>query len=229
MASINKHVKVKRSAKARRMALRVDFRDRVVYLVMPKRARLDTAYDFVHEHRAWIVEQIESLPEAIPYKHGMTLPIFGKKLRLEINYDSSLKKTNISLIKNKLIVNTNKEDPSSRIERFLRELVRDKLAELSHKKAKIINKKVRSVTVRDTKSRWGSCDDKGQLSFCWRLIFAPCEAMDYIVAHEIAHLRHLDHSTKFWNLCRELSDDYVEGYHWIHNSGRELMRYGKAE
>ena len=93
-------------------------------------------------------------------------------------------------------------------------------------KADIINKNISSVTVRDTKSRWGSCSHKGELSFSWRLIFAPYDAIDYVIAHEVAHLIHMDHSKNFWTLCRSLSSNFVEGKFWMQNHGNSLMRYG---
>ncbi|GJL84623.1 MAG: hypothetical protein DHS20C02_03980 [Micavibrio sp.] len=224
----NKYIQIKRSTRARRLALRVDFKDRVIYLVVPKRTALKKAYAFAHANSDWIDEQLENMPDAIPYEDGAVLPLFGQDTQLDITYDSGLKRTTIALINNQLVIRTNKEDPSGRIERFLRQMAKDKFAALSHEKAGIIGKKVAHVTVRDTKTRWGSCDENGRLSYCWRLIFAPYDAMDYIVAHEVAHLEHLDHSTAFWNVCRDLSDNYVDGYYWIHNNGCELMRYGKA-
>jgi hypothetical protein len=79
--------------------------------------------------------------------------------------------------------------------------------------------------VREKKSRWGSCSSDDHLSYSWRLIFAPPAALDYVVAHEVAHLVHMNHSKAFWNLCRSLSHDFVNGQYWMKNHGHELMRY----
>jgi predicted metal-dependent hydrolase len=110
--------------------------------------------------------------------------------------------------------------------RFLRNMAKDTMTALAHEKAQEIGETLNNLSVRDTKTRWGSCSEDGSISLSWRLIFAPYEAMDYVIAHEVAHLRHLDHSRKFWTLCRELSDDYVEGKYWMDNHGHELMAYG---
>ena len=228
MSTIPDNIIIRRSARAKRMTLRVDFSDRVVYLVIPKRAALRKAYAFARENQSWIDAQLEKIPAPIPYENGRILPLFGEDTRLDISCDLSLKRTSITLINNQLLVKTNKKAPAARIERFLRQRAQDKFAALSHEKAAIIGKKVAAVTVRDTKTRWGSCDESGRLSYCWRLIFAPYAAMDYIIAHEVAHLEHLNHSKAFWSLCRELSENYMDGHYWIHNHGRELMRYGKA-
>ena len=118
---------------------------------------------------------------------------------------------------------------ATKIKRFLMRLAKEELSELIHKKAARVGKKVVAVQIRDTKSRWGSCSEDRKISLSWRLILAPPMAMDYVVAHEVAHLVHLDHSTKFWNVCRQLSKDYIEGKYWMQNHGHELMRYGSPE
>ena len=112
-----------------------------------------------------------------------------------------------------------------RIVRFLKKLACDEMTRLANEKAALIGKPVCQVQVRDTTSRWGSCSTKGALSFSWRLVLAPAVALDYIVAHEVAHLVHMNHSARFWTLCKQLSADYAAGHHWIRNHGHTLMRY----
>ncbi len=220
------HIQVKRSARARRMALRFDPKDRAFHLILPRGTSLTRAYRFAEEHDDWMLDNLRKLPEAIPYEDGTVLPIFGRNRRIEIIYDPSRKTTEIELKLTKLQVLTNQKDPSSRIERFLKRLVLGELEKLSREKARRIREPLQNVSVRDTKSRWGSCNSEGNISYSWRLVFAPHEALDYVVAHEVAHLRHLDHSAKFWALCRKLSEDFLEGQFWMQNHGHELMRFG---
>ena len=220
------YIVVKHSKRARRLALRLDTKDRVFHLVIPPRTSMRSAVRFAEEHDSWMVEKLAELPAPIPYAHDTFIPILGQDTRINIRYDSTLKITSIKLINNELLVSTNKEDPSSRIERFLKKQAKEKLTLLSREKAAQIDKTIKSVTIRDTKSRWGSCSEEDNLNYSWRLIFAPWEAFDYVVAHEVAHLEHLDHSKAFWALCRELSEDYFEGEFWMREHGHELMRYG---
>ncbi len=227
MPELDHYIKVKHSKRARRVGLRFDVQDRVVYLVVPKRASMKTAYKFAQEHESWIREKIDTLPPLVPYEHGRIIPLLGENMTLDITYDPTLKRTDIKLIEHSIFVKTNKEDPSSRIEQFFIKLARERLSKLAHEKAASIDKKIRDIQIRDTKSRWGSCGEEGQISLSWRLIFAPYLAMDYVVAHEVAHLVHLNHSKAFWNVCRNLSDDFLEGEYWMQNHGQELMRYGK--
>ena len=220
------YVTLKRSKRARRLALRLDPKDRTFHLVVPSGMSLRKAERFAQEHDDWMLDKLRELPEPISFEYGSVLPILGKNRRLHIFYDETLRTTFIDLKDKELIVTTNLDDPSSRIERYLKKLAKQTISDLVHEKAKRIGKRVRSVSVKDTKSRWGSCSSNGNISFSWRLIFAPYESLDYVVAHEVAHLRHMNHSTAFWNQCRELSDDFLEGEFWMRENGHELMRYG---
>lgn len=223
------YVKLQKSPRAKRLALRLNPKDRIFHLVMPRGMSLSKAQAFAEEHDRWMKEKLKDLPRPIHFKHNAVIPILGRCRTLKIIYSKNLKTTEIMLKYNELLVFTNLEDPGPRIIRFLKKLAKEELSRLSKEKAARISKKVRYTSVRDTKSRWGSCSHDGRLSYSWRLIFAPTEAFDYVVAHEVAHLRHLDHGKDFWSLCRRLSDNYLDGQFWMHNNGHELMRYAVTE
>ena len=216
------------STRAKRLALRLDPVERVFRLVVPPRCPLPHALDFADQYEEWMQERLDALPPLIPLRHGQVIPLCGTLTSINITLDKTLKNTSIKLINNTLLVKTNKDNPSVRIMRWLKALARTRLMELSQEKADQIGQTIQALSVRDTKSRWGSCSADGALSYSWRLIFAPPEAMDYVVAHEVAHLRHLDHSKAFWALCRELSDDFFEGKYWMQAHGHELLRYVAA-
>lgn len=221
-------IRVKHSTRARRLALRLDPKERVINLVVPKGVSLKKAHDFARFHETWIAKAMMELPPVIPFMHERTIPILGADRIIRIENAAHFKTTDIQLLPAELIVRTNKDDPASRIERYLKNLVKEKIEEMAKAKALDIGKPIRTISIRDTKSRWGSCSEDGKLSFSWRLIFAPSLAMDYVVAHEVAHLVHLNHGQRFWNLCRNLSIDFVEGEYWMRNHGHELMRYGQS-
>ena len=220
-------VQVKRSKRAKRVALRLDPVERVVNLVVPPRMSLKRAYLFAEQNKEWVEKTLGTLADPIPFEDGTRLPVFGDKMRLDINYDPSLKRTTIEQDGYVLRINTYMEDPTNRITAYLKNMARAGLADIATDKADMIRRKIASITVRDTKTRWGSCSQDRQISFSWRLMFAPYEAIDYVVAHEVAHLRYMDHSEKFWDLCADLSYDYEEGKEWMQKHGNELMRYGK--
>lgn len=228
-AGLPENLVVKVSPRAKRMALRLDPQSRVVHLVVPKRARMENAYRFALQHEDWIYERLSELPAPVPFEDGEKLPVFGVKRMIDIYYDPDYRKTEIELLSKDLRVWTNKEDPSGRIKRFLKEEARQHMTDLAHEKAEQIGKRVKEVTIRDTKSRWGSCSEDGKISLSWRLIFAPYYAMDYVVAHEVAHLVHMNHADRFWDLCADLSEDFSTGLLWMKEHGHELMRYGVSE
>jgi predicted metal-dependent hydrolase len=225
-AEISPRLKLSVSERAKRMALRLDPRSRTIQLVVPKRASIRTAYLFAEQNKDWIREKLRDLPKQIPFRDGETVPVLGRDRKIIICYNPALKSTDIQLKKDEIIVLTNKADPAVRIKRFLMELAREKLTELALEKAALLRRKLADVQVKDTRSRWGSCTDDGRLSFSWRLIFAPAKAFDYVVAHECAHLCHMDHSENFWRVCERVSKDYDEGKEWMRLNGHNLMRYG---
>ena len=222
-------VTVKRSKRACRVALRLDPVERVINLVVPHKMPLKKAYFFARQHKDWVKETLGKLAPPIAFAHGVKLPVFGDFITIDIHHDSALKRTTLKQCDDVLRVKTYQNDPTNRITTHLKKLARVGLADIASEKADMIDKTISSVSVRDTKSRWGSCSQDGDLSFSWRLIFAPYSAIDYVVAHEVAHLVHMNHSKDFWTLCRSLSCDFEEGKAWMKNHGNELMRYGKTK
>jgi predicted metal-dependent hydrolase len=224
-ADISPNLVVKINPRAKRMALRVDTKRRAVNLVLPKRASMRRAYEFAIEHKYWIREKIAELPEKIDFTDGTVFPLLGEKITVRIIKKSTLRKTDIQLINKELIVSTNKDDPTSRIKRFIINYAKERLSQLSHEKSALIGKKITEISVKDTTSRWGSCSHDRKLSYSWRLIFAPYDAFDYVVAHEVAHMNVMDHSPAFWIECEKLSKNYSRGKSWMRRHSNELVKY----
>lgn len=222
---ISPDLTVKINPRAKRLALRVDPRANKVNLVIPKRTSMVKAYRFAHQNRHWIREKLSELPQPIRLEHGAIIPLLGEETTINVAYDKTLKSTDITLINNILFVKTNKENPHPRILRYIKKIALEQLSALAHKKAAQIDKKITKIDVKDTSSRWGSCSHDAKLSFSWRLIFAPYDSFDYVVAHEVAHLSVMDHSPAFWEVCEALSENYSTGKNWMKHNGGELVRY----
>ena len=220
------YLDVVQSKRARRLALRLDPAERRMKLIVPERASINKAYEFAARHLDWIESKIAGLPSHTPFTDGNIIPLLGEDVTLDIYYDKTLKRTDIILKNNRLSVKTNKEDPTGRIQRFLREKAREVLTPMAREKALRIDKKISAIEIRDPKTRWGSCNEDGKISLSWRLILAPPAAMDYVVAHEVAHLAHLDHSRAFWRVCESLSFDYKRGKTWMRTQGSNLHHFG---
>lgn len=226
LKNISARLKLRVSKRARRMTLRLDPETRAMHLIVPPRMDLGDAVDFAGQHRAWIREKLSSLPKAVPFIDGAIMPVAGRDHYLEIIQDDERRNTKITVKNRIMCVETPLDDPSLRIERYLRDWIQTEIDELAREKAAQIRRRIGDVRVRDTKSRWGSCAEDGNLSFCWRLVFAPREVIDYVVAHEVAHLVHFDHSPAFWRLCDRLSVDMAYGRDWLKEYGQTLMSYG---
>lgn len=224
--SISPHLIVRVSLRAKRLSLRLDAKERKIQLIVPKRASMRAAYQFAHQNQNWIHEKIATLPEATPYHDGALIPILGRQLRLVIDHDDIYRVTKIAIDEDRLVVRTSLDNPSNRITRFLKNLAEKEFAVIAHEKARLIDRKITVLTLRDMKTRWGSCSKDGRMTLNWRLIFAPHETYDYVIAHEVAHLVHDNHGKNFWKLCQKLSTDFSTGSGWISENANELMKYG---
>jgi predicted metal-dependent hydrolase len=118
------------------------------------------------------------------------------------------------------------EHLSRRLGDWLKKQAHIRIVSLAHQKAKQIDKTLARITVRDTRTRWGSCSSKGGLSFSWRLIMAPPEILDYVVAHEVAHLAHMNHSSSFWDTVDRLTENAKGSRAWLNDNGTVLHRIG---
>ena len=121
-----------------------------------------------------------------------------------------------------------REHLNRRVCDWLKREARMRLTERVDHYCAALDKTRRTLRIRDTKTRWGSCSSEGDISFCWRLILAPPAILDYVAAHECAHLVHLDHSPAFWRLVRELGVDARGAARWLSAHGLGLYAYGVA-
>ena len=219
------HLRFVRSKVARRLALRVDPARGDICLVVPTRVSEKKAWQFAEDNLEWIEQRLARLPKPVPFEDGAIIPVFGKPRVISVVRCGG-RVTSVTLREDTLIVDTPREDASSNIRRALFDLLEEVAAPLAATKSKSIGKTINKLQFRDTRARWGSCGVDGDLMLCWRLVFAPIEVIDYVVAHEVAHLRHMDHSPRFWELCDQLSEDMDYARNWLKINGDKLLTYG---
>lgn len=223
------HLAPSPSPRAKRLSLRVNPKDRHIKLVIPRGARLHNIVTFVEKNESWIKARIAEFPSVIPYEDGQHIPVFGKSRlirKLAPKEGQHGRTTLIELGDDTLDIYTNRENFNNHVKKWLKDEALQTLKNLTQEKAAQIGKDVRDVSVRDTVSRWGSCASDGRISYSWRLIFCPFDVIDYVAAHEVAHLKHMDHSKNFWNVCGALSENMAFGKQWLKMNGADLMRYG---
>jgi predicted metal-dependent hydrolase len=220
-------VVVARSSRARRITLRIRAGTSDPILTLPARGNLAVAADFAERHAGWLATRLARLPAQIPFRAGKTLPIRG--LDHHIIETGALR----GLVRAKRIgevrileVPGSPEHVSRRVTEFLKREARGDLEAAVARHVATARAQVRRISIKDTKSRWGSCSANGTLSFSWRLILAPPFVLDYLAAHEVAHLRELNHSHKFWRLTRSLFPRTDEAEAWMKRHGAQLHRYG---
>ena len=213
-----------RNPRARRASLRVDARTGRVRLVAPPRMARETALAFARSQAEWIHRRVTRLPGRVAFEDGAVVPYFGVDHRVR----ASVATRGVVRIEDGDI---RVASPAGHQARRLRDWLAHRLGEhvmpLARAKAAIVERRVGRVSIRDTATQWGSCTSAGALSFCWRLVFAPPEVVDYVVAHEIAHLVHANHGPRFWALTATLTDaDVAASRAWLRDHGARLMRYG---
>lgn len=219
-------VAVKRMAKARRFTLRVRSASRDAMLTMPARARFADAVTFAERHGGWLATRLARIPEALELAPDAVLPLRGVPHRVVHRADRRgtvwVEETDQGP---EIHVAGDPAFTARRIRDFLRREAKADLEAATKRYAAALGVQVTRVTLRDQSSRWGSASSTGAISYSWRLILAPPHVLDYLAAHEVAHLREMNHSARFWRIVRELCPDFEVAKAWLRVHGAQLHRY----
>jgi len=224
-------VRMRRHRQARRYTLRIAAATREVILTMPPRGTVKEAREFAQKHGGWIAARLGRLPEALRFAHGIAVPLRGVPHRITHRRDARgtvWTETDSDGLR-LLCVAGEAPHIDRRIGDFLRRESKRELEAASLRYASELGVSIRRVSVRDQASRWGSCSTAGVLSYSWRLILAPSFVLNYLAAHEVAHLVEMNHSAKFWRLVRRLFPDHERAKVWLDVHGSDLHRYGLPE
>lgn len=221
-------VEVRVSVRARRLSMRVDAARNIVRISTPPRVPDKDLHLFVGRHRDWLEQRLSAVPDKVAFVPGAIVPILG--IDHTIRHAPTGRRTPqpvaLSDGTHELRVGGELDFVPRRVADFLKAEAHRLLAARSQEKAARLGARITGITVRDTRSRWGSCSPDGRLSYCWRLVMAPDPVFDYVVAHEVAHLREMNHSTRFWAICASLTDGVAEHRDWLRANGARLHRYG---
>ena len=221
-----------RSNKRKTLTLEVNHQG--VKVRAPYKMSERTIMKFIRSKELWLLKNLESMPpppKPIEFNNNSEILLLGELHKIQIITGRKpifidqknivvipVIKTNLPLqssIKSKLIrwyKNIAMQHLELRVENRLNEMLSN-------------NKKIPEIKVRDYKRRWGSCDHKGDLSFNWRIVMAPSNVIDYVVIHEIAHLKEFNHSPKFWRIVEQHIPDWKDQQQWLKNNGADLYRF----
>ena len=217
-------VSIRVSPRARRVGLRIDTAERKVELVLPRGVSARTGLRFLAAKRGWIAKCLDALPQPVPFVEGAVVPLLGVPHRIRRELDPAAPP--VRIVDGEIRV---RGDPAHLARRVRDHLVAAAQAELGSRARRLaarIGRDVVRVNVRDTKSRWGSCSGQGNLSFSWRLIFAPEPVLEYVVAHEVAHLAEMNHGPRFWHLVESLTPGSAGPRAWLKRHRSRLLAYG---
>lgn len=215
-------VTVRRSARARRMILRVSRTDGAAVLTLPPGATEADGARFVHDRAAWLGRTTAAMPAPAVVMAGASLPVAGTVLTIT---PASLR---VPRIEGTTLLVPLGRDPGPVLAAWLRERARTALGPACAAYAARLPRGARPLTaisLRDTRSRWGSCTSDGRLMFNWRLAMAPPVVLDYVAAHEVAHLARMDHSPAFWQVVAGLCPDHDASRAWLRRHGPSLQAW----
>ena len=250
--SVGCTVELRRSPRAKRFSLKVSHTERAAILTLPNRGRVEDANAFLNRHADWLRKQLERLPEPVPFVDGAVIPLRGELHRILFTGPNrngrvvwrEQEASSVAPAKNvvtdwrnlgaqrfeapiaSLHVSGEAEHAPRRFHDWLRTEVRKDIAACAQKHANALGCSYNRIAIRDQATRWGSCSTSGTLSFSWRLIFAPPFVLDYVAAHEVAHLREMNHGPRFWRLMRDAVPGMERARIWLKTYGAELHRFG---
>ncbi|MEJ0079344.1 MAG: SprT family zinc-dependent metalloprotease [Alphaproteobacteria bacterium] len=221
-------IELKRHAQARRYTLRIRATDRTVVLTMPLRGSVKEARAFAQRSAAWIAARLKRLPQPIPFTESLELPLRGVPHRIVHRAARGTVWTEAGPDMPLLCVTGDRAHLARRVRDYLKREAKRDLEAASRRYAAELDVTVRRVAVRDQTSRWGSCTAAGVLSYSWRLILSPPYVLDYLAAHEVAHLVEMNHSRRFWHVVDSICPDWHRAKGWLTANGNALHRYGAS-
>ncbi|HMS63146.1 MAG TPA: SprT family zinc-dependent metalloprotease [Solirubrobacteraceae bacterium] len=211
---------VRRSARARSVRVRVEH-DGEVRVTLPRRARDREAAAAVRELRPWIdrrLAEVDAARRAIPRTPG-TVPVLGRELRLAEQPGRTRAHRRGEL----LLVPASGPEQRAAVERWYRRTARAEAAARLDAAAAALGTTYERLTIREQRTRWGSCSATGAIAINWRLLLGPQELLDYVVWHEACHLVVLDHSPRFWALLGRHLPGYEAQRRWLRDNGAALQ------
>lgn len=217
-------VELRPHPRARSVRLRIDEGRGLLLLSYPRRMSRRSALEWAGKQADWVEAQLSAVEPAEPFHPGATIPVEGKLVRL--NWDPSQQRTP-RFADGELSCGGPHDAFAGRIERFLRDMARNLLSEATADAAQRAGVTVRSVSVGNASSRWGSCSASGAIRYNWRIILAPPHLLRWLVAHEVAHRRHMNHGREFRLLEAELyGGDVAAARSELRRLGLRLKRVG---
>ncbi len=222
----NTDVIVKVNPRARRTVLRIDPLQRAAILTLPSDGQRGRAMAYARENAGWIADQLSRLPPPAPFAPGGLAPVRGTPHALRRAARPGAARFHSGPPAELEVYAPSEDRFAARVRRTLIAEAREDLGARSNVHADALGVRIAGITVKDTRSRWGSCTYEGRINYSWRLICAPPEVLDYVAAHEVSHLIERNHGPRFWALVRRLVGDSRAERAWLRTHGASLFAVG---
>jgi predicted metal-dependent hydrolase len=209
------------STRAKRISIRIDVMEGCAVLVRPKRATDAAVGAFLHKQRFWIEKHLAQLPDRAVVGDGAQLDLLGRSYTLHAVPDA---KRGVWKDQATIHVSGSPDHMVRRVRDFIKDEAKAAFTVWARDYAARLGVNVARVGVRDTTTRWGSCTKVGHLSLSWRLALAPEAVARYVVAHEVSHLRHMNHSPAFWRTVESICPGMKNAREWLRRNGASLYR-----
>ena len=210
---------LRQNSNSRRITLRISALDGKITLTGPNYLDFKEFKNFAESKKSWLKTKMKSFQRPIFVAEGIKIPIIGTEVEIQSSDVQRPKQVGRILF-------VSKQKPISiQVKDYLTEICKIHLDYMCKEFAERLGSKVHKITLRDTRSRWGSCSNDAKLMFSWRLVMAPEDVLAYVAAHEVAHLRHMNHSKDFWETVEYLFGPYKKERAWLKQNGSTLHRY----
>ena len=214
---------VKVNRQARRIGLRIDDSLGRPVLVLPSRRSVAEGLRFAESRAQWLQHSLSRLPPHVAFADGSQVPYLG--LPHVVRYRPRARAV-VLRHDGELSVSGLPGHVGRRLADWFRVEAKRGIGARAQRLAERLNKTIARITIRDGRTRWGSCSPSGALSFSWRLMLAPPFVLDYVIAHEVAHLVEMNHSPRFWKILARLCPQHEAAQGWLKEHGSGLHRYG---
>lgn len=210
--------------RARRLTLRIDAGGQGLRITVPPGLRRGEVEKFLHRHQGWLEQRLAKVPDRPQVRPGIKLPLYGVP-HMIVHEPGKRGTVSVGSDDNgpTLVIHGDRVHLPRRLTDYLKREARREIDALVEKHTAKVGRKAKAVRFKDTSSRWGSCTSDGNLSFSWRIMMAPRPVINYLVAHEVAHLKEMNHGPKFWKLCEELCPDTERCRAWLKKNGSALQ------
>lgn len=214
-------VRLRRHARARRFTLRLASDGNGAVLTMPPGVPETEARRFLLRQSEWLRDAVSRQPAIVTVGAGTALPVNGHTRRIVVRRGLR----SIIVEEGSLLIVEGRGRPGPRIANWLKQRAQDRMAPLVEDYARKLGRPLTGVTMKDTRSRWGSCSGAGRVNLSWRLAMAPDEVQVYVAAHEAAHLAQMNHGPRYWATLESLMPEYEAPRRWLRQNGRRLHAF----